>query len=125
MSPLDRTRSQPAAAVVLIVLLAAAPLTGCGGSSKSASPASTSSGIGVSARKGADGGRGFNHTGATRRYTTFAACMRKHGVSLPAADTSGKGPIFDTKGLHPRSATFKAADRKCARELFPNGTTGR
>lgn len=90
----------------------------------SVSPASTSSGKSVSVRKGANGGAGFNHPGATRRYARFAACMREHGVSLPAPDTSGKGPIFDTTGLHPRSAAFKAADRKCARKLFPHGPAG-
>ena len=50
--------------------------------------------------------------------------MVKNGVKLPAPNTSGKGPIFNTKGINTKSAAFKAADAKCARELSPNRGTG-
>ena len=30
----------------------------------------------------------------------FAACMRENGVNVPAPNTSGNGPIFNTKGLN-------------------------
>lgn len=43
----------------------------------------------------------------------FASCMRKNGVNVPAPNTSGKGPIFSTKGLNTASAQFKAAAAKC------------
>jgi hypothetical protein len=66
------------------------------------------------------GGKGFAAGGA-QRFAKFAACMRKNGVKLPQPNTSGKGPIFDTKGIDTRSASFKAADAKCAPELGPSG----
>ncbi|HUB36512.1 MAG TPA: hypothetical protein VL972_06775 [Solirubrobacteraceae bacterium] len=47
----------------------------------------------------------------------FAACMKQNGVALPAPNTSGTGPIFDTKGLDTTGATFKAAQVKCASDL--------
>jgi hypothetical protein len=124
MSPTHRNRRQRTAAAVFVVLLAAAPMSGCGGSPMSASPTSASSSKSVSGGKGANLVPRLHRTGAIRRYARFAACMRKHGVSLPAPDTSGKGPIFDGKSLNPRSAAFKAADRKCAHKLFPHGPTG-
>jgi hypothetical protein len=62
--------------------------------------------------------------GGTRRFAQFSACMRKNGVNLPTPNTSGKGPIFNTKGIDTKSAAFRAADAKCARELAPNGGTG-
>jgi hypothetical protein len=49
--------------------------------------------------------------------TRFSACMRKNGVNLPAPNTSGTGPIFDTKSIDTASAKFKAAERKCSSEL--------
>lgn len=67
------------------------------------------------------GGKGFAAAGA-ERFAKFAACMRKNGVKLPQPDTSGKGPIFNTKGIDTKSAAFKAANAKCARELGPSGT---
>jgi hypothetical protein len=65
------------------------------------------------------GGKGF--AAGAQRFATFAACMRKNGVSLPKPNTSGKGPIFNTKGIDTASAAFKAADAKCAHELAPAG----
>jgi hypothetical protein len=47
----------------------------------------------------------------------FAACMRANGVRLPEPNTSGAGPIFNTKGLNTASAQFRAADIKCAGDL--------
>jgi hypothetical protein len=66
------------------------------------------------------GGKGFAAGGA-QRFAKFAACMRKNGVRLPQPNTSGKGPIFNTKGIDTTSASFKAADAKCVRELRPSG----
>lgn len=67
------------------------------------------------------GGKGFAAGGA-QRFAKFAACMRKNGVKLPQPNTSGKGPIFNTKGIDTTSSSFKAADAKCARELRPSGS---
>ncbi len=47
----------------------------------------------------------------------FAECLRENGVKVPAPNTSGTGPIFDTKGINTQSAQFKAAQMKCASEL--------
>jgi hypothetical protein len=44
----------------------------------------------------------------------FAGCMRANGVNVPTPNTSGKGPILDTKGLDPTSAKFVAARKKCS-----------
>ncbi|MGH2865371.1 MAG: hypothetical protein ACRDJX_09005, partial [Solirubrobacteraceae bacterium] len=35
----------------------------------------------------------------------------------PKANTSRKGPIFNSKALNTSSATFKAAETKCAKDL--------
>jgi hypothetical protein len=49
--------------------------------------------------------------------TKFAACMRENGVNVPAPNTSGNGPIFDTKGIDTSSAQFKTAESKCRVDL--------
>lgn len=54
--------------------------------------------------------------------TKFAACMREHGVAVQAPNTSGKGPIFNIKGIDTKSAQFKAAASRCfsvLRSAFP------
>jgi hypothetical protein len=53
----------------------------------------------------------------TKALTKFATCMRENGVPVPAPNTSGKGPIFDTKGLNIHSPTFRAAETKCRSSL--------
>jgi hypothetical protein len=45
--------------------------------------------------------------------TKFASCMKESGVSVPAPNTSGSGPIFSTKGLNTSSASFRSAETKC------------
>jgi hypothetical protein len=45
--------------------------------------------------------------------TKYAACLRENGVNLPAPNTSGKGPIFSTKGINTSSPQFRAATMKC------------
>jgi hypothetical protein len=59
----------------------------------------------------------FQTRSLKRALTALASCMRKNGVKIPPANTSGKGPIFNTKGLNPASAQFKAAEEKCSAEL--------
>ncbi len=49
--------------------------------------------------------------------TKFASCMRENGVNVPAPNTSGGGPVFDTKGIDTASAQFKAAEAKCRSDL--------
>jgi hypothetical protein len=70
------------------------------------------------------GGRFRNGAAFKARLTKFAACMRENGVKLPAPNTSGKGPVFDTKGVDTTSAAFKSAEGKCRSALkgaFPGG----
>jgi hypothetical protein len=66
----------------------------------------------------------FGGAGRSQRLAKFAACMHTNGVNLPAPNTSGKGPIFNTKSIDTNSAAFKAADAKCARELTPSAPGG-
>lgn len=62
------------------------------------------------------GGR-FNSPQVKQALSKFAACLREHGVNVPAPNTSGKGPIFDTKGIDTSSSTFQAAEAKCRADL--------
>jgi hypothetical protein len=64
------------------------------------------------------GRRFFNSPAVTKAYAKFAACMRAQGVKLPAPNTSGKGPIFNTKGIDTTSPTFRSADAKCRPDLL-------
>jgi hypothetical protein len=85
---------------------------------------------------GALGGRGGFAGGQSRRLSSpsfkkalakFATCMRENGVRVPTPNTSGKGPIFDTKGLNANSSAFKAAQTKCSsllRVATPGGVAG-
>jgi hypothetical protein len=63
------------------------------------------------------GGRRFNSPAFKAALTKFSACMRENGVNVPAPNTSGSGPIFNTKGLNTASAQFKAAETKCSSDL--------
>jgi hypothetical protein len=73
------------------------------------------------------GFRGSGATGARRSFdsprfrqvlTSFAACLRQNGVDVPPPNTSGKGPVFGTKGIDVRSPQFKQAERKCRATLL-------
>lgn len=67
-------------------------------------------------------GRGrFDSAQGRQRFAKFAECMRKNGVNLPAPNTSGNGPIFNTKAINTNSTAFKTADAKCMKELRPRG----
>jgi hypothetical protein len=71
------------------------------------------------------GGSSFGHGGAARfdsptfkaALAKFATCMRQNGVNVPAPNTSGSGPVFDTKGIDTSSAQFKTAEAKCQSDL--------
>jgi hypothetical protein len=69
-------------------------------------------------------GRSLNSPARVQALTKFAACMRANGVNLPAPNTSGKGPVFNTNGLNASSPQFRQADSKCASEL-KGAVTGR
>ena len=87
-------------------------------------PAGVSASQFAAALKACGGGAGFgagrapaNNPSAVTALTKFATCMRSNGVNLPAPNTSGGGPVFNTKGLSTTSASFRAADAKCAPDL--------
>jgi hypothetical protein len=64
------------------------------------------------------GGRNhFNTPAFKQALTKFATCMNENGVAIPKANTSGNGPIFNSKGLDTSSAKFKAAEAKCRPDL--------
>jgi hypothetical protein len=69
----------------------------------------------------------FNSASARAGLAKYAACLRQNGINVPAPNTSGKGPVFDTKGIDTSSSKFKAAEKKCQSELkgiFPGGAPG-
>jgi len=47
----------------------------------------------------------------------FAACLRQNGVNIGEPNTSGKGPIFNTKGVNTAGPQFRAAEAKCRTAL--------
>ncbi|MGA9286352.1 MAG: hypothetical protein WBV85_13025 [Solirubrobacteraceae bacterium] len=84
------------------------------------------------ARSGRNGGAGFrrvNNPVFKAALTKYAACLRQNGIDIPAPNTSGKGPIFSTKGIDTSSAKFRAATLKCRAGLTgafrrPQGANG-
>jgi hypothetical protein len=72
----------------------------------------------------AGAGARFGGASSSKTLAKFSVCMREHGVKLPTANTSGKGPVFNTKGLNTSSATFKAAESKCSSDLGAAGAGG-
>jgi hypothetical protein len=73
---------------------------------------------GGSARGGFRGGSShFNTPEAKKALAKFASCMREGGIKIGEPNTSGKGPIFDTKGINTASAQFATAEHKCGSDL--------
>jgi hypothetical protein len=132
---------------VVLVVLAAALLVGCGGSSKTSSAstnasattattgAATTTGATGTETKGANGPRvgPFKRNGLAKppvakppvttpalkqALTKFATCLRQNGVNIAPPNTSGKGPILSVKGVNTGSAKFKAASTKCRSALL-------
>jgi hypothetical protein len=65
-----------------------------------------------------DGRHSFDSSGFRTALANFASCLRQAGVNLPTPNTSGKGPVFDTKGIDTSSPKFKAAEAKCRSVLL-------
>jgi hypothetical protein len=67
-------------------------------------------------------GKGFKNPFNNPRFhavlVRFAACLRQNGIDIGEPNTSGKGPIFDTKGINTGSTQFKAAEAKCRSTLL-------
>jgi hypothetical protein len=66
---------------------------------------------------GTRGGARFKSPAFHAALAKFASCLRANGVNVPAPNTSGNGPVFDTKGIDTSSAQFKAAEAKCQSDL--------
>ncbi len=64
------------------------------------------------------GGRIRNNPAFKVAVTKFAACMREDGVNVPEPNTSGNGPVFNSKGLDTTSLQFQHAEIKCRTDLF-------
>lgn len=65
-------------------------------------------------------GTGFRSVGSPafkQALAKYAECLRQNGINLPAPNTSGKGPIFSTKGVDTTSPQFRAATMKCRASL--------
>jgi hypothetical protein len=75
------------------------------------------------------GTRGFGRVASPQfkaSLNNFQKCMVANGVNLPTPNTSGTGPIFNTKGVDTTSAKFREASGKCASQLqlaFRRGQT--
>lgn len=129
-----------------MLLATVVALAGCGGSSSSSSTgtsdaAKTTAGAAITqASSGGGSAGGLKGAAAVGRshsasrtngaalkgaLVKFASCLRENGVKLPAPNTAGKGPVFDTKGVNTKSAQFRAAETKCSgvlRAAFKAGT---
>jgi hypothetical protein len=90
----------------MLLLSATLLLAACGSSGKSTSQTSSS---GKSTSQTNSSASTSKSSGAT--LSKFAACLRKNGVTLPPA---GKG---SASGVDTKSAQYKTAAAKCAREL--------
>jgi len=54
---------------------------------------------------------------AKKALSKFAACMRENGIKIGEPNTSGKGSIFNTKGISTTTAAFATAETKCRSDL--------
>lgn len=70
------------------------------------------------------GARRFSSPRFRSALSDFAACLRQHGVNVPAPNTSGNGPVFSTKGLNTSSPQFRAATAQC-RSALAAGLAGK
>ena len=75
------------------------------------------------------GGRaaGLNSASARAALAKYATCLRQNGINVPPPNTSGNGPVFNTKGIDTSSSKFRAAQSKCQSDLkgaFPRGRPG-
>jgi hypothetical protein len=66
---------------------------------------------------GGAGARFANNPVFKAALAKYAECLRQNGVNVPAPNTSGKGPVFDTKGIDTSSPRFRAATTKCRSTL--------
>jgi hypothetical protein len=63
------------------------------------------------------GGRFTNSPVFKAALAKYATCLRQNGIDVPPPNTSGNGPIFDTKGINTSGSQFKSASTKCRSTL--------
>jgi hypothetical protein len=69
-------------------------------------------------RPGGPGSSRVNSPVFMQAFAKYATCLRQNGVNISAPNTSGKGPIFSTKGIKTTSPQFRAATMKCRGTLI-------
>jgi len=110
--------------LVAVALLSGVLVTGCGGSSPSATVArlggARAPGSTAAATDGAASSGSPSPSGLDSDALGYAKCMRSNGVpNFP--DPSGSGGVFHlATGTNPASPAFKAAQAKC-HKLLPGG----
>jgi hypothetical protein len=52
-----------------------------------------------------------------KSLAAFSTCMSEHGIKLPAPNTSGNGPVFNTSGINTKSKAFATADEACRSKI--------
>ena len=65
----------------------------------------------------ASGGARINNPAFRKAIGKFAECLRSNGIKVPAPNTTGKGPIFNTKGINTTTPQFRSAEMKCRSTL--------
>jgi hypothetical protein len=63
-------------------------------------------------------GPAFNNPRFHAVLARFAACLRQNGINVGEPNTTGKGPVFNTKGVNTGSPQFRAASAKCRSTLL-------
>ncbi len=117
----------------LLVVTLVVGLSACGGSSGSSSTDKTLTGSRLSGATASPAKAAEEKSKALKsrsskppgpkqvaRLSQFAACMRKHGVQLPAPKVSASGARLDYEAVNTASAKYKRALSACARQLAPN-----
>jgi hypothetical protein len=105
-----------ALALVAASLLAA----GCGGGGSTPAVANIGTSTGESSSDGSSSGSGDSNGNGRKGDggAAFSACMRSHGVrNFPDPSRDGELSIGPNSGIDPNSATFKAAEKACQKEL--------
>jgi hypothetical protein len=107
---------------LLLGLLLAVGVAGCGGDDKGGGVASLG-GSATPTTSGSNAGGGKDISNDFRQALAFARCMRQHGLpAFPDPQLSGDGGIAQRfpRGVGPNDPKVKAAQQAC-RQYLPNG----
>jgi hypothetical protein len=120
-------RNRRAVAWSAALLLAAGGLASCGGSSTKTSARTGTNASGTVTSGETGGARGTTdpsspttskRTLPVTRASSFASCMRRHGVNVPPPTTSAGGATLDFKHVDLGSSGYRSAVRACANRLL-------